>query len=174
MPNPLIEAFATKDHWLSAYTKLDANVESALEEIIRGMSHPHPRVRRFCTALMDHHADSRCREALLCALEDPDANVRRLAVHAIGCQRCKREPLEIDAVALLITRLREDCSVRVRQVAAHMLGNQARSAIDPDPRALAALRATLATETNAKLRSNATWALGELERTTSVLAKRIG
>jgi hypothetical protein len=55
-----------------------------------------------------------------------------------------------------------------------MLGNQARSSQNPDPRALAALQATLATETNAKLRSNAAWALRELERTTSVLAKRIG
>src|SRR5258706_15507239 len=63
-----IEALATKDRWQAAYENLDAAAAAALEEIVEGMNHRLPRVRRFCAALMDHHADRRCRTALSRAL----------------------------------------------------------------------------------------------------------
>lgn len=157
-----LEALATKDRWLAAYEKLNDAGREALGEIVAGMGHRLPSVRRFCTALMDHHADQSCVPALLRALEDEDSNVRRLAVHAIGCQRCKCEPLGIDAVALLIERLERDTSIRVRQAAAHMFGNQMETSGVVDPRAVVALEKTLKTEANEKLRSNARWALRQL------------
>lgn len=68
---------------------------------------------------------------MVAALDDPMANVRRVAVHSIGCQECKQQELDLDVVALLIRQLERDPSVKVRRVCAHMLGNQ-----PPDPRAL--------------------------------------
>src|SRR5207244_4049857 len=105
--------------------------------------------------LMDHLGDDRCIEPLQRALNDPIAAVRRLAVHAIGCQACKRTPLQADIVSLLIDRARSDTSLRVRRAAVHMLGLQ-----PYDARAAQALAAILAQEMDAGLLSRARFALG--------------
>ena len=104
---------------------------------------------------LDHHADARSLPALAKALRDPLARVRRLAVHAIGCQACKDRPLRLDVTGLLVQRLRVEPSQRVRRVIAHMLGNQ-----PPDPRARRALAAVVRGIRDSRLRFNATWALG--------------
>ncbi|MCW8132426.1 MAG: HEAT repeat domain-containing protein [Planctomycetota bacterium] len=159
----LVEALAKNETWADAVRALDAAGPGALDAVVEGLSHADERVRKHCAALLDHHADARCAEPLVKALRDPDAGVRRLAVHSVGCQRCKRDALPLDVVGLLIERMRDDASLRVRQVAAHMLGNQALEH-PADPRAVAALKEMLATEQNAKLRSNAAWALSVHQR----------
>ena len=127
--------------------------KEALNVLIAGLSHPNWRVRRECADLMDHLADDRCVEPLLRLLQDPVAAVRRLALHALGCQRCKVCPLDVDTVSHLITAATKDKSQQVRRVAVHLLGCQ-----PPDARAAQALETILAQATDPKLRSRAQWA----------------
>jgi HEAT repeat protein len=131
---------------------------AAVGALIAGLSHTDWRVRKQCAALMDHLGDDRCVAPLRRALEDPCAGVRRLAIHALGCQPCKAAPLAADIVGLLIKRALSDPSIRVRRVAVHMLGLQGY-----DARAVAALRAILDQEADARLLSRARHALSEHE-----------
>ena len=128
--------------------------KEALDVLIAGLSHPNWRVRKECADLMDHLADDRCVEPLLRLLQDPVAAVRRLALHALGCQRCKACPLDVDIVSHLISSATKDKSIQVRRVAIHLLGCQ-----PLDARACLALEMILTQTTDPKLRSRAQWAL---------------
>src|SRR5206468_12236629 len=108
----------------AAAAALQSQGDAVLAALVAGLSHPNWRVRKECAGLMDHLADDRCIEPLCRALSDPRVAVRRLALHAPGCQPCKPAPLQADIVGLLIERAREDPSRRVRQVATHLLGLQ--------------------------------------------------
>src|SRR5262245_48164596 len=109
--------------------------------MISGMQHQDWRVRKWCVAWMDHNADESCLLALAQRMTDSHADVRRHAVHSIGCQSCKDNPLCLDIVSLLIDRAINDNSVRVRRCAVHMLGNQSY-----DRRAVTILQTILDTE----------------------------
>jgi HEAT repeat protein len=149
-----VAGLGTDTCWQQSYRRLDGAGADALEAVLRGMSHPNWRVRRWCTAFMDHHGDARCVRALCVALKDENSNVRRHAVHSIGCQGCKQTPLNVDIVALLIERMEHDENSRVRQVAAHMLGNQ-----PTDARAISSLRQIVSLAQDPKLLSRAKWSL---------------
>jgi hypothetical protein len=114
---------------------------------IAGLSDPNPYVRRGAAGFMDHHADEACVPKLIdLALHDPVPPVRRIALHALQCQRCKPEPLDIDLVPLLAQMAKTDedwkarrgavCSLaqhsfydpRAKEVLWHVAGH------DPDPR----------------------------------------
>ena len=140
-----------------AFNGLFAQGSASLETVIAGAKHPRPRVRAACIALLDHLADERCDEPLLAAVRDPSPLVRRHAVHAIGCQRCKPRPLGIDIVGVLIERVTDDPSPRVRRVAAHQLGLQ-----PYDRRAVEALEQVLATARDPGLLSRGRHALATL------------
>jgi len=58
---------------------------------------PDRRVRAVAFALMDHLADDRCVPAFRAGLRNRYAAVRRQAVHALGCRRCKTRRLDTDA-----------------------------------------------------------------------------
>lgn len=154
----LVEALAS-EAWptrTEAIAGLRALGDRAAPALAAGAEHRDARARAESVALMDHLADARCVDALLAALGDPSARVRRHAVHSIGCQRCKLAPLDVDVVGLLIENAMNDRSARVRQVAAHQLGLQPH-----DPRAVAALATILRTTTDEKLRSRAEFALSQ-------------
>jgi HEAT repeat protein len=127
---------------------------AALDALVEGLSHPDWRVRKQCAGLMDHLGDDRCVEPLRRALIDPIEGVRRLAIHALGCQPCKAVPLTVDIVDLLIARALSDPSIRVRRIAVHMLGLQ-----PYDERAIDALETILGRETDTGLLSRARFAL---------------
>lgn len=149
------------DEWQTAYDRLDSRLAEAgperteriLDVVTDGFDHGDPDVRKWCVALMDHHATESCIDPLVEALEDPRAAVRRHAVHSVGCQSCKEDPLDIDVVGLLRARVERDSSVRVRRAATHMLGNQ-----PPDERAASFLTELAETADDEKLRRNARWA----------------
>jgi HEAT repeat protein len=151
-----VERLATTEGWAAAYPQLDQAGAQALDALVAGLAHRSPRVRQWCAALLDHHADERCVPGLLRLLEDPVAAVRRHALHSIGCQPCKPSPLAIDAVPLLLDLATRDPSVRVRRAAAHLLGCQ-----PPDARAAAGLRLVAGQDPDAKVRRNAQWALAQ-------------
>ena len=110
-----VEELATVEGWRTAYPLLDEAGPAARDVVRRGLAHPHPRVRQWCAALLDHHADERSIPGLLRVLDDPVAAVRRHALHSLGCQPCKTAPLAIDVVPLLLHRAAHDVSVRVRR-----------------------------------------------------------
>jgi len=102
------------------------------------LTHPNARVRKGCADFMDHHGDDSCVPALAqAARHDPIAYVRRVAVHSLGCQRCKIAPLETDFVDLLIEVIKKDENARVCREAVYSLSQQ-----KPDAR-LAAFLARL-------------------------------
>lgn len=85
---------------------------AAIPALIRGMAHPHPRVRRGCVDIIDHGgygADGRCIDALLPLLHDPVPHIRKAVWHTLFCERCVNESKcevkptnALDRVALLI------------------------------------------------------------------------
>lgn len=103
---------------------------------------------------LDHHATKQDESALAKALSDPSSRVRRLAAHAIGCQRCKTRPLSVDIIGLLGRVARRDPVRRVRRVALHLLGTQSKSL-----RVRRALQAALRRETDPQTRFVITWGL---------------
>ena len=125
----------------------------AVATLVAGAAHSRPRVRAACVALMDHLADERCCRSLEHALHDASPLVRRHAVHAVGCQGCKTQPLSIDVVAALIERALNDSSPRVRRVI-HQLGLQPR-----DARAIEVLTRVIAESQDTGHVSRATHAL---------------
>lgn len=132
---------------------------AAVPTLVAGSAHHRPQVRAACLALMDHLADERCVEPLERGLRDASPLVRRHAVHAVGCQRCKVRPLPIDVVGALIERVVEDPSPRVRRVAVHQLGLQ-----PYDPRAVESLVHVIAESADDGLVARARHALREQER----------
>ena len=143
-----------------AFTGLFNEGSGAVATLVAGAAHRRPRVRAACVALMDHLADERCRESLEHALHDASPLVRRHAVHAVGCQRCKALPLSIDVVAALIERVLNDSSPRVRRVAVHQLGLQPR-----DARAIPVLEKVIAESQDRGLVSRARHALSQQQAT---------
>jgi HEAT repeat protein len=139
-----------------AFTGLFNEGWRAVATLVAGAAHSRPRVRAACVALMDHLADERCCRSLEYALHDASPLVRRHAVHTVGCQGCKVQPLSIDVVAALIERALNDSSPRVRRVAVHQLGLQPR-----DARAIEVLRRVIAESKDAGLVSRATHALSQ-------------
>ena len=124
--------------------------DAALAAILDGCRHHSPQVRADSVALLDHLADARCIDALQSALIDPSARVRRHAIHSLGCQRCKCQPLKVDVVGLIVPLALHDPSIHVRRVAVHQLGLQ-----PPDPRITTALDTILQSEKDQGLVSRA-------------------
>ncbi len=89
--------------------------EESMEAVMQGLTHPDSRIRRACAGLMDHHGDDRCLPGLTeRLLNDPVPNVRREAVHSLGCDRCKASPLSEDRVPLLMLVIETDSNKWVR------------------------------------------------------------
>lgn len=158
-----VQMLDTSEGWQVAYPILDQAGQIALPAIRAGLGNSDPQIRKWCVALMDHNADQQSIEALVDCLSDAYADVRRHAVHSIGCQPCKENPLCLDVVGLLIERIEVDPSIRVRRSAVHMLGNQ-----PYQKRAIQLLERLLQTESDPKLLSNAKWALQQQLKDRSV------
>lgn len=139
-----------------AMSGLFAQGQGAVATLVAGAAHRRAKVRAACIALMDHLGDERCCESLKHCLRDDSPLVRRHAVHAVGCQRCKAQPLPIDIVGALIERVLSDSSPRVRRVAVHQLGLQ-----PYDPRSIEPLVRVIAGSRDAGLVSRARHALHE-------------
>jgi len=137
----LVELLGSRD-WrvvVAAQEALALAGAHGLDAVVAGLTHADARVRRGCADFLDHYGTDACVDALRdAALHDPVAAVRRAAVHALLCQRCKPCPLTGDITDFLIQVALEDSSVRVRAEAVWGLGSQPR-----DPRAVGALKQIL-------------------------------
>jgi hypothetical protein len=63
------------------------------DAVVRGLQHPSPPVRYWCLWIIDHAAeDESWLRPVIPLLNDPIKRVRRMARHALECDRCKHDP----------------------------------------------------------------------------------
>lgn len=86
------------------------------------IEHPNPSIRWRALDLLDHHGDETIGPTVVRALDDPVPRVRRHAVHALTCTKCRVGPLAVDVVGELIRVTRTDPNEKVRLMATDALG----------------------------------------------------
>lgn len=133
--------------------------EPALPAVQAGMGHSNWRIRRACAAVIDHIYDAESLQRLILLTHDPKKKVRKMAVHSIGCDRCKDGVNPIDAVPHLAYSALNDPAVRVRKTAADMLAIQS-----PERRVARILREVIATEEDPRVVRNAEFGLKRHEK----------
>ncbi|MEE9253307.1 MAG: HEAT repeat domain-containing protein, partial [Pseudomonadales bacterium] len=148
----LVEALAN-NRWADIKKLMDIG-EAALPAVKYGMGHPDWRVRRGCAFVVDHVWDVDALERLTLLARDPKKKVRNMAVHALGCDRCKGGVNPIDAVPHLAHAALTDESVRVRRTGTLMLALQS-----PEKRIARILRKIAAKETDPKALRHAKFGL---------------
>lgn len=80
------------------------------------LCHPNPKLRRACLGVLDHEANDQSMDVFRRCLGDPVPRVRLAALHGLGCQRCKENPVDsYDVVPHLLVLARSDPSPKVRQ-----------------------------------------------------------
>ncbi|HUY38485.1 MAG TPA: HEAT repeat domain-containing protein [Candidatus Binataceae bacterium] len=163
----LVEKLSGCVDWGEAQEVLRKAGPDALKGVIAGLDDGDPLIRKWCASFLDHNATSEAIPAMIRALDDKSADVRRHAVHAIGCQPCKLEPLPVDVIAQLIRKATDDPSVRVRRAAVHLLGLQ-----PADPRIISALKGIMRSEGDSKVLSNARFAISEKSNGTKAAKSR--
>jgi HEAT repeats len=132
----------------------DAGSTPTAAEILPALRHPNPRVRFECLGMLDHLADHDSLTAMVAAARDPVPRVRRMAVHALGCMRCKSSALcrELNDVFLPIAA--GDPAWRVRREAIISIAQQ-----PADDRSRAVLARLADGDPHQDVRKQATWAL---------------
>ena len=125
-PDALVERLGSRvfDDWYGAQVTLKALGPQGLEAATRGLRHPNARVRAQCADLLDHLGDDRSVGPLLELIADPVPNVRRRAVHALACQRCKPAPMQVDLTDTLLRIAFHDPDLKVRGEAVFGLAEQ--------------------------------------------------
>ena len=92
----LVEQLATDEHQAARSVLREAGMD-AIDAMIKGLSHPHWRVRMHCAGFMDHLAINACIAPLIPLVDDENHHVRRMAIHSLSCQACKVSPLELSS-----------------------------------------------------------------------------
>jgi hypothetical protein len=95
------------------------------------LAHPDARIREQCLGKLDHSdipVDARFMAALRKAADDPVANVRRAAIHAMFCQRCKTAGPEVDLDFLARVGLHDE-NAQTRKTALYGLGQNPNRAL---------------------------------------------
>ena len=117
-PEALVQLLGSRTSRVRAavQVQLESRGKAGVDAAIAGLSDPDPRVRCGAADFMDHHADEDCADKLRdMALNDPVPYVRDMALHALGCQRCKPEPLAVDILDILILRAKTEDSWKKRR-----------------------------------------------------------
>ena len=129
-------AATTVDEWgrrLLGKTALealrDAGAAPEAGEIVPALKHPNPRIRHACLGLLDHLAGEESIAAMVAATADPVPRVRRMAVHALGCQSCKAAALCANLNAVFIPIAEGDPAWKVRREAVISIVQQPADAV---------------------------------------------
>ena len=157
VPETLVQMLASRSPRvrMAVQTQLESFGKAGVNAAIVGLSDPDPRVRFGAADFMDHHADEDCAEKLReMALHDPVPYVRDMALHALGCQRCKPEPLAIDILDILILRAKTEESWKGRRGAVWSLSQR-----NMDPGVKETLRWILENESHPEVIQAAQWGL---------------
>ena len=115
----------------------------ALPALRRGLQHGAPVVRRVCASILDSLVDEASLPDLVAALDDPDPDVQRRALHALACDACKENECR-PADDLFVPRaveLLDHPDPHVRAGAIDALGRVAQRTGDPTSPAARALAA---------------------------------
>jgi hypothetical protein len=88
--NDLVEDLGVKHRAKAALRELTAQGPAATRALQRGLSHENPAVSVGCCAVLDHHLEAWAIPDLLANVAHDDARVRRWAMHALACDRCKQ------------------------------------------------------------------------------------
>jgi hypothetical protein len=153
-PESLVKVLGSRSRRVRAAVEiqLESLGKAGVDAAIAGLSDPDPRVRCGAADFMDHHADEDCVDKLRdMALNDPVPYVRDMALHALGCQRCKPEPLAVDTLDIIILRAKTEESWKKRRGAVWSLAQRNTdpgvketleflATHDPDPRVADAAR----------------------------------
>ena len=153
-PEGLVQLLGSRTNRVRAavQVQLELRGKAGVDAAIAGLSDPDPRVRYGAADFMDHHADEDCVVKLRdMALHDPVPYVRDVALHALGCQRCKPEPLAVDTLDILLLRARSEENWKARRGAVWSLSQRNMepgvkdtlleiAERDPDPRVAQAAR----------------------------------
>lgn len=118
----------------------------------RGLRHPDVAVRVGCCMVLDHYLDEAAVPELMANLEHRHEQVRKWALHALACDRCKEgscRPAENEIVPIALRMLREDPSRRVRVEAVHLLG----TVVARHPEAVEALQVARVSDADPNVRS---------------------
>jgi hypothetical protein len=114
-----------------------------------------------CCCLDHAPHDERIEHALVEAASDRNKKVRKAALHALSCARCKPDGcLTTDGVGTLVDAMLHDRSYGVRRNAAGALMWGQHGETETVTKAF---RAVLKSETDAELRKRAAWALARQE-----------
>ena len=145
-PEKLVRLLAARTGWVRQAVEraLVETGKPGIAAAVAALSDPDPRLRAAAAGYMDHFADQRCVPKLLDLVHnDPSAQVRAQALHALGCQRCKPEPLDIDDFPILSHVALNDQSWKIRRSAVQTIAQRI-----PDPRVKVVLEQVLARETD--------------------------
>jgi HEAT repeat protein len=130
---------------------------AALPALRRGLHHDAPAVRRVCATILDFLLDEDALPDLVGALDDPDPQVLKRALHALACDACKENECR-PADELFVPRaieLLDHPEPEVRAGAIDALGKVAQRTGDPGSPAARALAAAVLEDRDAGLRNMA-------------------
>ncbi|MFF2076012.1 HEAT repeat domain-containing protein [Kitasatospora sp. NPDC058162] len=152
----LVSCLGDRQRAVAAHRELLRRGTEALDAIRAGLGDERPAVREGCCKLLDHLVDTESMGRLVTMADDPDAEVRIAAFHALACDRCKDDACAPGAGLVLEPALRhlaDDPDPRVRARAAELVGKFAHT----DPRAAAALQAAHTGDPSPAVRKKAGW-----------------
>jgi HEAT repeat protein len=152
----LIACLGDPQRAVAAYHELLRRDQGAVGAIRAGLQHENPAVREGCCRLLDHLVDTDSIGQLIAMADDPDAQVRIAAFHALACDRCKGGTCAPDAGQVLEPALRHlasDPDAHVRARAAELVGKF----VHADSRAVTALETSRAQDQSPAVRKKASW-----------------
>jgi HEAT repeat protein len=152
----VVGALGSRPRASSAYRLLLSRGQSAVPAIRAGLRHPDSGVREQCCRLLDHLLVADAVEEMIAMLDDPVPAVRVAAVHALSCDRCKKDACRPAGDLVLppgLRLLRHDPDAHVRAMAAELVGRFAHSSAE----AQAALLRARDTDPATAVRKKAGW-----------------
>ena len=152
----LVSCLGDPQRAVAAYHELLRRGNDAVAAIRDGLHHEEPAVREGCCRLLDHLVDTDSMGQLIAMADDPDAQVRIAAFHALACDRCKADTCAPGADRVLEPALRHlasDPDAHVRARAAELVGKF----VHADGRAVTALETAHAQDPSPVVRKKAGW-----------------
>lgn len=152
----LVACLGDPQRAVAAYHELLRRGKDAVGAIRAGLHHENPAVREGCCRLLDHLVDTGSMRQLIAMADDPDAQVRIAAFHALACDRCKGGTCAPGADEVLepaLEHLASDPDAHVRAMAAELVGKF----VHTDGRAVTALQTSYAQDPSPVVRKKAGW-----------------
>jgi HEAT repeat protein len=149
-----VHELAHAEHRQAARHHLLAAGLRAVPAVRRGLLHADAEVRRICVNMLDRLVDDESVPDLVAALDDPDPQVAKRALHALACDACKQNECRPgdDLFVPRAIELTHDANPDLRAGAIDALGKAAqRGSVD----AIAALESATVHEPDRGLREMA-------------------